>query len=481
MSATMPDVSASHAGAAFFADARETVQAQIATLTSCGKETAREVARLTAAADATLAAAEQSTGLTGSDEAAALSQIAQTLAERLPSKWTDVCAAQVLFFVDARLRQKPRSLRYIADNIESWLDNHVDQPDKFNFCLQISPPAGIAVESVLNAGAQKQVFVARWPEVTPHKVAFKHFHNSDGTGSGDAFSHPLRGHHPNIIETFPLENADDSDNVYLVERLLSTTLHYGWDFRGVGEIVNLIRDIAHALSFVHSYKRIHGDVKLENIGFDGLYLLLDFGLCRSEPTDICAWTPTGNVRAMAPELLHGEANTAASDVWALGSVAYAALTERPPFLTPREKQQGFDKAERKRKLESLAKRADMPEVRDDIDRRLTEAVSEIQLQRLLREMLDHDPKRRPTARQIFQRCNEKLPQFLRPVDAIVQATPKEELESLLYLKSSDSFSLASRGQLTSLGDAARHIDIDQLEEIDRLQLNELQAAIKSRL
>jgi hypothetical protein len=481
MTATITDIGASPATTNAFSEAQEAVRSQLSTLTSCGNETRAQIVGLMAEADARLAALQESAPPNAQDEAAALQQIVQTLAERLPSRWTDICAAQVLFFVGWHLKQKPPSLRYVAENITNWLEYHVDQPDKFNYCLKISPPAGIAIERVLNAGAQKQVFVANWPDVTPYKVAFKHFHDSDGAGSGDAFSHPLRGHHPNIIETFPLEKAGDQDDVYLVERLLSTTLEYGWNFGGLGEIVNLIRDIAHALSYVHSYKRIHGDVKLENIGFDGLYILLDFGLCRSEPADTCAWTPTGNVRAMAPELLHGKANTAASDVWALGSVAYAALTNRPPFLTPWEKQQGFgENGERKRKLESLAKRADDPEWCRDIGRRIATAVPEVRLRQLLMEMLDHEPARRPTARQVFQTCSDEFPQFLRPVAAIVQAAPKEELKSLLYLRDSGGLALASPAQLIAFGDAAGHIDVNQLDKLDQLRLEELRVEIGSR-
>jgi hypothetical protein len=464
---------------ASFAETREVLRSQLATLASCGKETAAEIAGLTAQVDETLTALEHGAQANRGNEAAALQEIVQILANRLPEDWTDVCAAAVLFSVAGHLNQKPPSLRYIAENVANWLDHHIDQPDKFNYCLQIVPPAGIAIEHVLNAGAQKQVFVASWPEVTPHKVAFKRFHDSNGEGSGDAFSHPLRGHHPNIIETFPLENAGAGDDVYLVERLLPTTLHYGWDFGGVGEIINLIRDIGHALSFVHSYKRIHGDVKLENIGFEDLYILLDFGLCRSEPTEACAWTPTGNVRAMAPELLHGEANTAASDVWALGSVAYAALTGRPPFLTPREKQQGFENAERERKLETLAKRADDPAAHRDINRRLARAVPEVRLRQLVVEMLAQDPASRPSAHQVFQRCNEELPQFLRPVNAVVQAAAKVELESLLYLQNSGGIALASRAQLIELDDTARHIGVDQLSKIGKVHLEELRAEIGS--
>jgi len=486
MSATIPDLGPQPAEAILTPEVREAVLSQLEPLRSCGTNTRAEVDGLTEQARLRLETLGESKLANAGDEMQALREIAEILATHLSGKWTDVCAAQVLFFVSGRLKEQKPSLRYIADNIATWLDKHVDDPEKFNFCLQIEPPAGIAIERVLNAGAEKQVFVAQWPDVTPYKVAFKRFHDSERSG-GDAFPHPLRGHHPNIIETFPLENAGGGDDLYLVERLLSTTLHYGWKFGGLGEIVNLLRDIAHALSFVHSYDRIHGDVKLENIGFERLYILLDFGLCRPEPTDVSASSPTGNVRAMAPELLHGEANTRPADIWALGSVAYSALCKQPPFMTPQEKQHGFAGAERARKLKSLAKRADSTKWRRDIGRRLAEAVPEIPLRELLAEMLDYDPAQRPTALQVFQRCSEELPQFLRPVDPIIQAAPGEVLDSLLYLQKAGHLSLASRTQLINLGDAARHIEVDRLgkrkkPELDTLQkkLDVLQAETESR-
>jgi serine/threonine protein kinase len=466
-----------------FASERSMIASQFAACATWGgEETQARLRGLLEQVDATMDSL-QDRGPDAAEEALALQKLLHVALDGLRGKWSDQSAVQALFFIDGHLKQSPPSLRYIAENIGTWLETHIDDPAKFNYCLQISPPSGIIIEKVLNAGAQKQVFVACWPEVTPHKVAFKCFHDSEGVESGDAFSHPLRGHHPNIIETFTLTAAGDGDEAYLVERLLSTTLSYGWDFAGLGEIVNLIRDIAHALSFVHGYNRIHGDVKLENIGFEGLYILLDFGLCRSQPNDDCAWTPTGNVRGLAPEQLHGKANTTRSDIWALGSVAFAALTGRPPYFRPDEKQSGFGESERDRTLARLGKRADDPAwQRQEIERRLKGAVAEpLVLQELLLEMLDTNPDRRPTAQQIFERCNASLGHFLRPVQTTMRAAPKDELEALLYLKKSGRLSLASRCQLASLNDAAARIDAKAFNSIKNAELSGLTNDIRALL
>lgn len=455
------------------------IEAQLSTLSSRGKEVRKRIDGLRERVGATIGALEASDDPSGAEEAQALARIIRALAEKLGEGWSDPSAAHVLFSFDVHLKEGKLSLVYVADNIETWLENHKNSPTNFNFCLQIKPPPGIYIDRVLNAGAQKQVFVARWPEVTTHEVAFKHFHDSNGANSGDAFPHPLRGHHPNIIETFVLDGMGSGDDVYLVERLLHTTLSDDWDFGGVAEVVNLIRDIAHALSFVHGYNRIHGDIKLDNIGFEaGCYILLDFGLCRSEPADSCAWTPTGNVRALAPELLVGDANTARSDVWALGSVAFAALVGRPPFFKRDEKQQGFGDR-RAQIIEKLASRVADPDWRSEIDRQLTDRVPELGLQQLLREMLDFNSAVRPTARQVFERCNETLGQYLRPVSTTAQPAPSDDLKSLLYLKESGNLSLASRSQQIAVRDAAKRIETDQLEAVERAQLSELRKAVDS--
>jgi serine/threonine protein kinase len=454
---------------------REAISANLSSLSQCGDEARARIGDLQSQTASLLDKLEKA----GEDDAAAaLEELIGSLVRKL-REWSAHHVAQVLFLVDGHLKQDPPSLRYIADNIEEWLTAHVDEPDKFSHCLKISPPSGIVIERVLNAGAQKQVFVARWPEVSPHKVAFKQFHDSDGSGSGDSFPHPLRGHHPNIIETFPLNNQGEGGNVYLVERLLSTTLSYGWDFPGLGEIVNLVRDIAHALSFVHGFNRIHGDVKLENIGFEDFYILLDFGLCRSEPSNSTAWTPTGNVRGLAPEQLHGKANTKKSDVWALGSVAFAALTGRPPYFRSDEKQAGFSSQERERTLARLSERADDTQWQRENDRRLTAAVPELALQQMLREMLEPDPELRPTAKQVFEVCNDRLAHFLRPVQTTVQPRTHKRFTELLYLQEIGDLSLASSGQLAATRAIAERIDPSELDPVEQATFKALLTSIDS--
>jgi serine/threonine protein kinase len=111
-------------------------------------------------------------------------------------------------------------------------------------------------------------------------------------------------------------------------------LNDGWTSKGIEEAANLLRDIASALAFIQGKQLVHGDVKPDNIGFeDGRYILLDFGICRSEEAFSEDSTPTGSLRTRAPELLLGiQTHSHASDLWALGATVYNAVTGRFPLL-----------------------------------------------------------------------------------------------------------------------------------------------------
>src|SRR5262249_33780923 len=131
----------------------------------------------------------------------------------------------------------------------------------------------------------------------------------------------------------------------LVEEKLPSVLDDGWRASGVYESANLLHDVAQALSYLHEELRlVHGDVKPDNIGRrDGLFILLDFGVCRPECKFTTEVKATGSLRTRAPELFltgkyeQGQANKA--DVWAIGATVFKAITGRFPFLTTDEEKE----------------------------------------------------------------------------------------------------------------------------------------------
>ncbi|HTA73477.1 MAG TPA: serine/threonine-protein kinase [Gemmatimonadaceae bacterium] len=101
-------------------------------------------------------------------------------------------------------------------------------------------------------------------------------------------------------------------------------------------LVPLLVDVARALDYAHARKVIHRDVKPENIlieGTTGRAMLTDFGIARVAATG--AMTATGQVLGtvwyMSPEQVMGEPLDGRSDLYALGVVAFRALSGRFPF------------------------------------------------------------------------------------------------------------------------------------------------------
>jgi eukaryotic-like serine/threonine-protein kinase len=102
------------------------------------------------------------------------------------------------------------------------------------------------------------------------------------------------------------------------------------------ETIAQLRDVALALGYAHARGVIHRDVKAENILIDratGRAVVTDFGIARlAESKQLTATGQVlGTVHYMSPEQVTGEAIDGRSDVYALGVVAFLALSGQFPF------------------------------------------------------------------------------------------------------------------------------------------------------
>lgn len=154
-----------------------------------------------------------------------------------------------------------------------------------------------------------------------------------------------------------------------------------------------LKQLTEQLACVHEYGIVHRDIKPGNIILtkDGKAKLIDFGIGCALPSAAPSTIPQcddaviGTVKYFAPELLKTTFKnlkgrrvnipTPASDVWALGASLYTWLTGELVNVSSFEK----------RNLERIA------EIQADTIIPLT-----------LRRMLDADPSKRPTAKEILK-------------------------------------------------------------------------------
>ncbi len=100
-------------------------------------------------------------------------------------------------------------------------------------------------------------------------------------------------------------------------------------------MLRLVAEIGAGLDALHRQGIVHRDVKPSNIMFrdDGSAALTDFGLAKGAAYTVLTrpGQVLGTLDYLAPELVRGKEATPASDLYALGCVAFECLAGRPPF------------------------------------------------------------------------------------------------------------------------------------------------------
>ncbi|MFC3962703.1 serine/threonine-protein kinase [Nocardia jiangsuensis] len=146
-----------------------------------------------------------------------------------------------------------------------------------------------------------------------------------------------RLHHPNAITVFDV--AEEDGRPWLVMEFmdapsLAARISGGRTLPPM-EVARIGAQAAAALGAAHKAGILHRDVKPGNllVGDDGTVKITDFGISRAvgDVTVTATGFLAGTPAYLAPEVARGEDGEPASDVFALGSTLYAAVTGSPPF------------------------------------------------------------------------------------------------------------------------------------------------------
>ena len=144
--------------------------------------------------------------------------------------------------------------------------------------------------------------------------------------------------HPNIVSVHDL-GADEATGTpfivmeYVPGTSLETVLSENASLP-VEQAVEVLEQVSAALAEAHRGGVIHRDVKPSNVFLDprGRVKVGDFGVARLEGSELTqAGVGLGTPGYSAPEVLRSAPADARSDVFALGVLAYRALTGQRPF------------------------------------------------------------------------------------------------------------------------------------------------------
>jgi serine/threonine-protein kinase len=106
---------------------------------------------------------------------------------------------------------------------------------------------------------------------------------------------------------------------------------------GVRSVLSMVRQVGRGLDAAHAAGIVHRDLKPRNLflsrqGDDETWKILDFGVARAQGEEtLTTHKVVGTPNYMAPEQANGREVTHRTDLFALGVIAYRALTGHPAF------------------------------------------------------------------------------------------------------------------------------------------------------
>lgn len=162
--------------------------------------------------------------------------------------------------------------------------------------------------------------------------------------------------HPGVVGILDTGELSDGKPYIVMQHIDGVTLRSEVKPDGISfdRAAEFVRQIGRALTSAHDKGILHRDLKPENIMLqtyatgEEQVKIIDFGIAKLKdsvagPSTVTSAT-AGTVSYMAPEQLSGRALSAATDIYAMGTIAFELLTGKKPF----NPQTGFDLLELQR-------------------------------------------------------------------------------------------------------------------------------------
>ena len=145
--------------------------------------------------------------------------------------------------------------------------------------------------------------------------------------------------HPNVVQVFDFGLDDETHRNFIVMEYVDghscAELLRDRGTLAPDEAVEILAQSCRGLDYAHRHGVVHRDVKPGNLmrSRDGMVKLADFGIAKAaEQSDITkVGSVLGTAAYLAPEQARGEPAGPASDMYALGVVAYQLMAGRLPY------------------------------------------------------------------------------------------------------------------------------------------------------
>lgn len=149
--------------------------------------------------------------------------------------------------------------------------------------------------------------------------------------------------HPGIVGIVDSGELPNGRPFIVMQYVEGVTLRSLMSSEGMNleKVAEILRQVGRALAAAHNRGIFHRDLKPDNIMLQQLgrgeeqVKIIDFGIAKVKSSVVAPSTSLnlspGTVAYMAPEQLSGRPITAATDVFAMGAIAYEMVTGRKPF------------------------------------------------------------------------------------------------------------------------------------------------------